>query len=716
MFKRILLVIVFFSVIVSVKADEGMWMLNKLKMLNEADMQSKGLKLSADEIYSINSSSMKDAIVHFGGFCTGEIVSADGLILTNHHCGLDAVQSMSTPENDFMTKGFWATSKELEKPCEGLFVKFLVRIEDVTEKVKGQLSDTMSEATMQQKLPGIFAKITGEANEEKKYSSDVRSFFGGNEYYLLVYETYKDVRLVGNPPIAMGNFGGDTDNWMWPRHTCDFSMFRVYATSDGKPAAYSKDNVPYKSKHFLPVNIKGVNEGDFAMTLGYPGRTDRYATSFAVQYALDITSPAIVKLREKRLEIWDDAMSNSNEVRIKYQAKKNNISNYWKYFIGQMKQLNRMKVTDQKRELETQFQQWANGDANRKAEYGSVLNDLQNTYANFRKYGLARQYLQECAFAPEILTYANSFNQLGETLKNKEAKPDDIAAKTATLKENITDFYKEYDAQADQRILAAMLKMYYEDVPKEQHAPIFAEIMSKYKGDFEKYAEEVFEASMFASKVKVEAFLAKPSSKKLEKDMAYKTITSIFNNYTTNYRPTVRTYEQSIAASNRKFIRGLRLMLPDKKFSPDANSTMRLSYGSVKTYDPADAVKYNWFTTINGIMEKMDNSNPDFVVPAKQVELYNKKDFGRYGQDGTLRTCFLTTNDITGGNSGSPVINGNGELIGLAFDGNWEAMSGDIKFDPDYKRTINVDIRYVLWVIEKMMGGVNTVNEMKIVE
>jgi hypothetical protein len=715
--KRILTTLTLLLCFIFVKADEGMWMLNKLKQINEADMQSKGLKLSAEEIYDINKSSMKDAIVHFGGFCTGEIVSADGLILTNHHCGLDAVQSMSTPADDIMTNGFWATTRDKERKCDGLFVKFLVRIDDVTEKVKSQLSDTMSEASLQQKLPGIFAKITGEANESGKYSSDVRAFFGGNEYYLLVYEIYRDVRLVGNPPFALGNFGGDTDNWMWPRHTCDFSMFRVYMTADGKASKeYSKDNVPYKSKYFLPINIKGVNDGDYTMTLGYPGRTDRYATSYSVEYGLDITSPAIVKLREKRLEIWNDAMKNSNEVRIKYQAKKNQISNYWKYFIGQMKQLKRMEVPQQKRQLEAQFQQWANADANRKTEYGNVLTDLKNTYSNYRKYGLVRQYLQECASAPEIFAYAGSYGQFGDMLKKEDAKPEDVKAKAAELKEGIEDFWKEYDAPTDQRITGAMLKLFYDDIPKEQHAPIFAEIMSKYKGDFDAYAADIFKKSMFASKEKLAAFLDKPSSKKLEKDLAYKTITSIINHYTTNYRPAVRGFEQAIAANNRKFIRGLRLMNPDVKYSPDANSTMRLSYGTVKTYDPADAVKYNWFTTYNGILEKMDNSNAEFKVPALQEELFRKKDFGRYAQDGVLHTAFLSTNDITGGNSGSPVINGNGELVGLAFDGNWEAMSGDIKYDPLYKRTINVDIRYVLWVIDKMLGGTNTINEMKIVE
>ncbi len=718
MIKKLLSIALLVTLIFSqpATAGEGMWLLSKLKELNEGDMQKAGFKLTADDVYNINKSSMKDGIVHFGGFCTGEIVSPEGLILTNHHCGLDAVQGLSSVGNDLITNGYWATSKDKELPVPGLWVKFLVKVEDVTAKVKGELPDSLTEAQLQAKLLSVYAKITKDATEKTSYMADVRAMFGGNEYFLFVYEKFEDVRLVGAPPFAIGNFGGDTDNWMWPRHTGDFSMFRVYMSPDGKASAYAKDNVPYKSKYFFPISIKPLNEGDYSMTMGYPGRTDRYATSYSVDMALDITSPAIVKVRDKRLALYNAAMAESNEVRIKYQAKKNNVSNYWKYFIGQQKQLKRMKVSDQKRELEYRFTQWVNTDVNRKNEYGNVLPNLKKSFDDNRKYALSRTYLNEAVFAAEILKYANTFTSLEKLLNDKTAKPEDVKAKADELKGEVAENFKEYDRNLDQSVFAALLKIYYTDIPKDLHAPVFAELEKKYKSDFTKYAEDVFKQSMFTNADAVNKFLDNPSAKKINKDMAFAAVKSIVDFYNGSVRPVVKPLELIQSTNNRLFIKGLREMMPDKKFSPDANGTMRLSYGNVKTFKAADAVTYNWFTTLDGVIEKMDKSNPEFVVPAKLVDLYNKKDFGRYGKEGVLRTCFLTDNDITGGNSGSPVINGNGEIIGLAFDGNWEAMSGDIKFDENYKRTICATSNYVLFCIEKLGGAKNIVDEMKVVE
>lgn len=714
LFSFLLLITLAFNQVV--KADEGMWLLSKLKQLNEEDMQKAGFKLTADDVYNINKSSMKDGIVHFGGFCTGEIVSPEGLILTNHHCGLDAVQGLSSVGNDLITNGYWATSKDKELPVPGLWVKFLLRMEDVTSRVKGELPDSLTEAQIQAKLPSIYSKITKEATDKTNYTADVKSMYGGNEYFLFVYEKFDDVRLVGAPPFAIGNFGGDTDNWMWPRHTGDFSMFRVYMSPEGKAATYSKDNVPYKSKYFFPISIKPLNQGDFSMTMGYPGRTDRYATSYSVDMALDLTSPAIVKLRDKRLAIYDAAMAESDKVRIQYQAKKNQVSNYWKYFIGQQKQLKRMKVSAQKKELETQFTQWVNADAKRKTEYGNALPSLKKSYDENRKYALARTYLSEAVLAAEILKYANTFTSFEKLLNDKTSKPEDIKAKADELKEGVAENFKEYDINLDKDVFAALLKIYFNDIPKDQHAPVFVDIEKKYKGDFNKYAEAVFKQSMFNSSEKVKAFLDNPSAKKINKDMAYAAVKSIMDFYNANIRTVVKPLEQTQSANNRLYIKGLMEMMPEKKFSPDANSTMRLSYGHVKTFEAADATTYNWYSTLEGVMQKMDNSNPEFVVPDKLVDLYNKKDYGRYGKDGVLRTCFLTDNDITGGNSGSPVINANGEIIGLAFDGNWEAMSGDIKFDEKYKRTICATSNYVLFCIEKLGGAKNIVDEMKVVE
>ncbi len=713
---KILVLAVAFCMPMVSQADEGMWLMMLIKRLNEADMQKEGCKLTAEEIYSVNNSSLKDAIVALGGgFCTSEFVSADGLMLTNHHCGLDAVQSHSTVEHDYITDGFWAKTHAEELQNEGLTASVLVRMEDVGATIKPLLSDTMSEETRTATLQKAYAKLKEDNSEKGRYQIQVKSFFGGNEFYLFVYEVFKDVRLVGAPPAAIGKFGGDTDNWMWPRQTGDFSMLRVYTDKDGKSAEYSKDNVPYHPKHFLPVNIGGIKKDDFSMIMGYPGRTDRYLTSGGVQMAIDQSNPAIVKIRTKRLAIIKDDMDADDQVRIKYTAKYAQTANYWKYFIGQTKGLIRLRTADHKMETENKFTEWANKNPATKAKYGNVVADLTQAYSDMRKVNLAKIYLQEAILGTEILPTASAYQAFEKVLSNKEAKPEEIRSQTDLLKDDAKEFFKDYNAATDQKVFAALLAMYAKDVPKEQQAPLFTMIQNKYKGDFNKYAEAVFEHSMFAHEDKLNDFLAKPSLKKLQKDMAYKAVTEIYNHYVATIRGTQRAIQTRIDRNMRLFIDGLRQEMPDRKFYPDANSTMRFSYGTVEDYIPMDAVRYDYFTTIDGIMEKMDNNNSEFVVPTHMVELYKKKDYGRYGENGTLKINFLTTNDITGGNSGSPVINGKGELIGIAFDGNWEAMSGDIDYDEQYKRTICVDIRYVLWVIDKYAGATNLVNEMKVV-
>jgi hypothetical protein len=717
MFKKFITTVLLIGIFIPGKiyADEGMWLLSLIKKLNEGDMQKLGCKLTADQIYSVNHSSLKDAFVSLGGFCTAEMISKDGLLITNHHCGLDAVQEHSSPEHDYLTNGFWAKTREEEVTNPGLFVKFLIRMEDVTDQVKKELSDTLTEAQFQDALPKIFTKIKKAATDSTDYTADVKGMFKGDEFYLFVYETFKDVRLVGAPPYQIGDFGGDTDNWMWPRHTGDFSMFRVYCSKDGKPAEYSKDNVAYSPKYFLPISLNGVKKNDYAMILGYPGATDRYLTSAGVEMAVDVTNPAVVKIRDKKLEIIEHDMKANDAIRIKYQSKHNQSSNYWKYFIGQTKQLKRMHVADKKREEEKKYDVWANADASRKAKYGTVTSDLKNTYADMRKIVLTRTYLSEAVFqGAEILPLAFGYQPLEKILENKDAKPEEIKAAVDPLKKDVDDYFKNYNLPTDQKLFAALLKMYYTDIPKEQQAPIFTEIEKKYKANFDDYAAEVFEHSIFATKEKLNAFLEKPSAKKLNKDMAYKTVTSILDYYRASLSPKIKVIDQKLTKLNRAYIKGTREMYPDKKFAPDANSTMRLSYGTIRDYDPMDAVHYNYYTTLEGIMEKMDDKNTDYKVPSKLVELYNKKDYGRYAENGQMKVCFTTDNDITGGNSGSGVLNANGELIGLAFDGNWEAMSGDIAYDPDYKRTIVVDIRYVLFIIDKYAGAGNLINEMKI--
>lgn len=706
------------------RADEGMWLLNKLKEINEAEMQGKGLKLSADDIYNINKSSIKDAIValgnvsgtSFGGFCTAEIISDQGLLITNHHCGLDAVQAHSSVQRDYLTNGFWAMNKSEELKNEGLAVRFLIRMEDVTKEVLNQLSDTMSEASRNAALPKIYSSLTKKATEGTTYTADVKPLYKGSEFYMFVYEVYRDIRLVGAPPFAIGNFGGDTDNWMWPRHTGDFSMFRIYASKDNKPADYSPDNIPYAPKHFLPVSLNGIKPDDFTMVMGFPGRTDRFATSEGVKMAIEVTNPLIVDIRTKKLDIIEAAMQADPKVRIQYQKKHNTSSNYWKYYIGQTKQLKRNRVVETKIQLEKDFTAWVNADAARKAKYGTLLNDIQHAYSEARKYAVARTSLSEAIYqGPEILTVAYGFDNLLKMLESNSAKPEEIKEVTGELKKDAEEHFKDYDVNVDKQLFAALLKMYHEKVPAEQQAAIIQEKLKANKSSYEKWAADLYNQSMFASKEKLMAFLDNPTAKKLKKDEAYITASGIINNYINNWKPKTASSDMELNRLQRLWVQGLREMSPGRKFYPDANSTMRLSYGAVKDYIPADAVSYTYFTTLDGIMEKMDNTYADYNVPDKLVELWKKKDYGPYSENGTMKVAFITTNDITGGSSGSGVLNAKGELVGLAFDGNWEAMSGDIYYDPRLKRCINVDIRYVLFVIDKLGGASHLIKEMKLV-
>ncbi|MEI6575432.1 MAG: S46 family peptidase [Bacteroidota bacterium] len=709
-----LLSLVMLCSIARVKADEGMWLPLFIDRLNYVDMQKMGLRLTAEEIYSVNHSSVKDAIIIFGRGCTGEIVSGQGLVFTNHHCGYGSIQSHSSVEHDYLTNGFWATRKEEELPNEGLTASFLVRIEDVGAKVLGSLDKGLSEEDRMKKVQEISKKIEDEATNGTQYTASVKSFYNGNEYYLFVYQVFKDVRLVGTPPNSIGKFGGDTDNWMWPRHTCDFSVFRVYTAPDGKPATYSKDNVPLKPKHFLPVSIKGVQKGDYTMIMGYPGTTNRYLSSYGVRMAIDESNPSIVSVREKKLAIIKEDMNASDKVRIQYSAKYASIANYWKYYIGQTRGLKRLKVFDEKKGLEDKFSTWVNADNARKEKYGSALNDIQQAFAQIIPFAKTRVYYTEGILrGSEVLAYSRSFESLVKELKADKPDQAKIDAQVKTLREKLDAFYKDLDPATDQKLLGAVMKMFGENVAAENQPSYFIELKSKYNGNFDEFATDAFKKSMFSDRAKVEAFLSKPKAKSLEKDILFHCMQNFYEKYNLIVEKLTPANNQ-LARGNRLFLAGLREMMPEKKFAPDANSTMRLTYGQVLDYYPADAVHYDYTTTLKGVMEKEDPKVDEFIVPAKLKELYKAKDYGQYGKDGELVTCFLTNTDITGGNSGSPVLNGNGELIGLAFDGNWEAMSGDIAFEPDLQRTIAVDARYVLFVIDKFAGAKNIIAELDI--
>jgi hypothetical protein len=708
----ILSFILAFNIIV--RADEGMWIPMFIDR-NYADMQKLGLKLTAEEIYSINNSSLKDAIVQFGRGCTGEIISDQGLLLTNHHCGYGQIQYHSSVEHDYLRDGFWAMSLAEELPCPGLTVTFLIRIEDVSEKVNSQLTPDMTEEQRGTKIKEVSDGLIKEAVGETGYTASVRSFFGGNEFFLFVYEIYKDVRFVGAPPSSVGNFGGDTDNWMWPRHTGDFSMFRVYSGPEGKPADYAKENIPLKPKHFLPVSLDGYEHGDFTMILGYPGGTDRYLPSWGVDLAINATNPSVVKIRQEKLDIMDAYMDQSDAVRIQYASKHARISNYWKYYIGQTRGLKRLDVYDKKVAQENEFRTWVSASADRQAKYGSTLSDIESAYSTIAPYAKAGIYYREAARGPEILAYASGFRPLADELSNKKPDAEKLQKLTDGLKKSAAAYFKDYYLPVDIETFAAMMRLFHEDVPAELQPAFVAETLKKYKGDYALWAEDVFEQSIFTSLEKVNAFLEEPSLKTLQKDPAYQAAMAFAEESTELQKATGAAYSQ-LQKGNRQYIAGLREMNPDQVFSPDANSTMRLTYGTVQGYHPADAVYYDYFTTLDGVMEKEDPTNDEFVVPEKLKLLCETKDYGQYAENGTVRTCFLANLDITGGNSGSPVINAKGQLIGLAFDGNWEAMSGDIAFEPNYQRTISVDIRYVLFIIDKYAGAKNLIDEMQIVK
>ena len=715
--KNFLVLTLFFAIInTNIMADEGMWLPLLIERLNYVDMQKMGLHLTADEIYSVNHSSIKDAIVQFGNGCTGEVVSKEGLIITNHHCGYGIIQSHSSVESDYLTHGFWAKSKEEELTNEGLTVSFLVKIEDVTQKVLSELKSTMTEKERTAKVDEISAKLKAEAIKDTYYDAVIKSFFEGNEYYMFVYEIYKDVRLVGAPPSAIGGFGGDTDNWMWPRHTGDFSIFRVYTGPDGKPAEYSKNNIPLKPKYYLPISIKGYKTNDFAMILGYPGTTDRFLTSYGVKLALEQTNPSIIKIREKKLSIIKEDMDKSPEVRIKYSSKYNTSSNYWKFYIGQNKGLVQLKVYDTKKEIETAFEKWLSYDEKNKTKYGEVFKDISTAYTGLNKYAKIKTYFLEGLLRGcEIIGFANKFEPLYAELTKDKPDTAKINNSIATLKTLIVKYFKDYNVSTDKKLFAAMLELFYKDVNPEFYPEILANIFKKYNDDFSKYTSEIYAKTMFADQKKTENFIANPDKTLFEKDPMFKLMLSVMKTYR-EVLAKIADANSILSKGNRSFVAGLREMYPDKKFYPNANSTMRLSYGKVLDYYPADAVHYEYLTSLRGIMAKEDSTNDEFVVPSRLKELYMKKDYGKYAEKGEMKVCFLTDNDITGGNSGSPVINGEGQLIGLAFDGNWEAMSGNIVFEPTLQRSICVDIRYVLFIIDKYAGASNLINEMNIVE
>jgi len=712
--KKLLLSICMLAALFQARADEGMW-IPMLIGKNYEEMKRLGLKLTADDLYNANHSSLKDAIVHFGGGCTGEIISGNGLLITNHHCGYESIAAVSTVDKNYLENGFWAKKFEEEIPAPGLTVKFLVRMEDVTAQME-KAGSKGKEAKRQKNIEKVKAELEKAAAEGGKYSAVVTPYFSGNQYILLVYQVFNDIRLVATPPESLGKYGGDTDNWIWPRHTADFSVFRVYADKNNNPAAYSKNNVPYKPKQFLPVSTQGVKEHDYSMVMGYPGRTNRYETSYGVDMAINVANPAIVKIRDMRLGIMRKYMRQDPAVNLKLASSYARIANYWKYFIGQTEQLKRLNVVEEKQKQEKEFTAWAK--ANDK-DQSDLMTRYAKTIAVYRPYAIQTIYYSECFGGSGVAKLGTATKKLYDLLGEKKTKSEDIDKAVAELRKSRTDILKEFDKPVEQEMLAATAMLFYKDVPQDQLPDVYQKlIFRQFAGDtpektFENFSKHTINSTFLLNDVKFEAFCNGPSREALEADPAVQYAYSFMNNYLNNYAPKYTDYINTKNELNKQYIKSLMAKNEGQLFYPDANSTMRISYGTVGGYNPQDAVYYNYFTTINGLLAKYKPGDHEFDLPKDFLELCKNKDYGRYADaNGDLVTCFITNNDITGGNSGSPMINDKGELIGLAFDGNWEAMSGDIAFDKQYKRTIAVDIRFVLWLIDKYGHAQNLVNEM----
>ena len=708
--RKLLLSITLLFCMIYAKADEGMWLPYNLSNQSLYEMQQLGCKLSAEQIFSLNQPSLKDAIVQFGGGCTGELISPEGLLLTNHHCGLSYVQKHATVEHDYLTDGFWALNKDEELPNQGLTVSFLAMVEDVTEAV---LKDVVDEDTREDVINNNIKEIIKERKGDRNVEIEIVPFYSGNQYILFEYDVYEDVRLVCCPPWGIGKYGADTDNWTWPRHKGDFNIFRVYTDKDGKPAKYSEDNVPMKSKHYLPINIKGVKQGDYAMILGYPGSTDRYSTSYTVKNIVDYEGPSIVNCRTAKLNEYRKHMDADPEVFIKYASKQASVSNYWKYYIGQVKQLKRNHVYDRRLEQENAFREWVAADKARQAEYGAIWTDIEKKWAMMGEIQNAFVYLREAGWnGGEAVSFSRRFKKVNDMIKVKEDK-EKISQNVENIRKASDAFFKDYDMALDKDVTIALLNLFYNDI--ENYVPdMVATIGEKNNGDFTAWVEEAFQKSIFTDKERMEKWFNKP--KRLDKDPIYALAMSFVNEYFDVYD----IYERANITGNygeRLYMKGLMEMQTERNFYPDANFTMRLTYGTVEPYKGADAVNYNYFTTMDGVMAKYIPGNWEFDIPQDVLTLYENRDYGRYAdENGQLIVNFITTNDITGGNSGSPVINGEGELIGLAFDGNWEAMSGDIMFEKNVQRTICMDARYLLWCIEKVGKATNIINELTVIE
>jgi len=714
--KKLLIFFLLAITTFSARADEGMWFLMHIDRLNERDMQKMGLQLTAEEIYSVNNASLKDAIVQFGGGCTAEMVSETGLVMTNHHCGYGAIAGLSTPEHDYLTNGYWAPTRDQELKPKSLSVRFFVRMDDVSERILSKVNDNLTEAEREVIINQEIALIENENNEGGKYIVSVKSFYNGNEFYYFVYQDFNDVRLVGTPPNSIGKFGGDTDNWEWPRHTGDFALFRVYADKDGNPAEYSKNNVPLKPKYHLPISLNGFKEGDFAMILGYPGRTNRWMPSAGIAQNVEYAYPAWVEGSKVGMDVLKKYMDQDQAVKLEYASKYAGIANYWKNRQGMIDALKFHKTVKTKEKEEKKFIKWANKKTNRET-YGGVMNTIYSYYAETDEKARHDNYLSGGLLRSSALSPIPSIIGTGLVyyLQQNDAKKAELLPK---LEEEIKTRYQGLYIPLEIEMMIAQLNLYSQKGGKDLIAPYVAELAKSNQGDFTTYINKAFKTSIFKNEESLLNFVKNPNLQTLENDPLYLLSKDLLD----HYRFVSEEQKQKDADFQRAYrlmVKGMREANPNKKYYPDANSTLRLSYGKIRSLpkDSRNDAKVNNYTTLEGTIAKYKPNDPEFDLPQKLIDLYEAKDYGQYAdENGQISVNFLSDNDITGGNSGSPVINAKGELLGLAFDGNIEAMAGDVIFDPKLQRTISVDIRYVLFIIDKFAGASHIIDEFTIVK
>jgi Peptidase S46 len=697
-------------------ADEGMWLPQLLQSLNEKEMKKMGMKISAADIYNINKASLKDAIVSFGGFCTAEVISDKGLLLTNHHCGFDAIQNHSSVKNNYIADGFWAYNKDQELQNPGLFATFIIRIDDVTKTVLQNIHSNLSEKERQSIIDKNIDALKTAVKKETYQDVIVKSFFDGLKYFLFITETYKDIRLVGAPPSSIGNFGKDTDNWMWPRHTGDFSMFRIYADKDNKPAEYSATNVPYKPKRALNISLDGLKERDFTMVFGFPGRTNEYLHSAAVKQIMEVNDPLKISIREKALQILDSFMRNDAQIKIQYAAKYAGIENAYKKWKGEVLGLKTKDAVGKKKIVEGVFEKIVLSRPEMNVAYLNLLKELEAAYAAIEPYTYARDYYNEVVGKIELFTIAA---QVGNF--NRATTQDKISYKEAseTLSQKITLLFAEYNVKVDKKLFEVLMEMYVKNQPEKNVSPLLKNLLLTHNNSYEAVANYIYDSSAFTSLQKINSLIVDgdtTTSKQIINDVAMKLFTDIVSTYSKDISKKLNELQSNINELQRNYMQAQMDVFADKKFYPDANNTLRVTYGNVKGYSPNANLKYDFYTYLDGAIKKYKPADYEFDLPQKLIDLYNKKDFGRYGVNGKQPVCFIASNHTTGGNSGSPALDANGNLVGLNFDRVWEGTMSDINYDASICRNIMVDIRYVLFIIDKFAGAKNIINELKIVK